>query len=144
MSPPTDAAAHIETVFQTPPRETRLQSCIRPELAGIAYWPPHLPRHVRSFDNSRSESWRANRRNWTSGCHSACNFGSDATLVQPWSYNAYQAGLKQVELGASVHLTLDQLELGDLALGLSVGPRRRDRGVDRSLVLDDAVGKRRD
>jgi hypothetical protein len=65
-------------------------------------------------------------------------------LVQPWSYNAYQAGLKQVELGASVHLTLDQLELGDLALGLSVGPRRRDRGIDGSLVLDDAVGKRRD
>jgi DNA replication protein DnaC len=72
------------------------------------------------------------------------NLGSDATLVQPWSYNADQAGLKQVELGASVHLTLDQLELGDLALGLSVGPRRRDRGVDGSLVLDDTVGKRRD
>lgn len=28
--------------------------------------------------------------------------------------------------------------------GLSVGPRRRDRGVDGSLVLDDTVGKRRD
>jgi hypothetical protein len=77
-------------------------------------------------------------------CHSACKFGSDATLVQPWSCSAYQAGLKQVELGASVHLTLDQFELGDLALGLSVGPRRRDRGVDGSLVLEDTVGKRRD
>jgi hypothetical protein len=41
------------------------------------------------------------------------NLGSDATLV-PWSCNAYQTGLKQVELGASIHLTFDQLELGDL------------------------------
>jgi hypothetical protein len=77
-------------------------------------------------------------------CVSAWNKGSDTTLVQPWSYSAYQTGLKQVELGASVHLTLDQLELGDLALGLSVGPGRRDRCVDGSPVLDDAIGKRRD
>jgi hypothetical protein len=49
---------------------------------------------------------------------SASKRGSDATLVQRWSYNADQAGLKQVQLGTSVRLTLDQLELGDLALGL--------------------------
>ena len=55
-----------------------------------------------------------------------------------------KASAEQVELGAPVHLTLDELELGDLAFGLSVGPRRRDRGVDGGLVLGDAVGEGRD
>ena len=41
-------------------------------------------------------------------------------------------------------MTLDELELGDLAFGLSVGPTRRDRGVDGGLVLGDAVGEGRD
>jgi hypothetical protein len=33
------------------------------------------------------------------GAVTGSNLGSDATLVQPWSCNAYQTGLKQVELG---------------------------------------------
>jgi hypothetical protein len=64
--------------------------------------------------------------------------------VQPRSCSTDQAGLKQVELGAPVHLTLDELELGDLAFSLSVGPRRRDCGVDGGPVPGDAVGEGRD
>jgi hypothetical protein len=55
-------------------------------------------------------------------CHSACNIGSDAILVQSRSRGADETGLKQVQLGTPVHLTLNELEFGDLALGLSVGP----------------------
>src|SRR3954466_15857952 len=39
---------------------------------------------------------------------------------------------EQVEAGATVHLPLDQLEPGDLALGLAAAPRRRERGPGRS------------
>lgn len=35
---------------------------------------------------------------------------------------ANDAGLEQVSLSAAVHLPLDELELGDLAFGLAVGP----------------------
>lgn len=56
------------------------------------------------------------------GCVSAWNKGSDAILVQSRSRGTDETGLKQVQLGTSVHLTLIELELGDLALGLSVGP----------------------
>lgn len=55
-------------------------------------------------------------------CRSACNIGSDAILVPSRSRRADETCLKQVQLGTSVHLTLNELELGDLALGLSVGP----------------------
>lgn len=39
------------------------------------------------------------------------------------SCRADQAGLKQIKLSAAVHLTLHELELGNLPLSLSVGPR---------------------
>jgi hypothetical protein len=42
---------------------------------------------------------------------------------------------KQVEAGAAVHLPLQQLEAGDLALGLAVAPGRGERGADRGAVL---------
>src|SRR5215203_6723242 len=42
---------------------------------------------------------------------------------------------EQVEAGATVHLTLDQLEPGDLPLGLAAAPGRRERGLDRGAVL---------
>ena len=55
-------------------------------------------------------------------CQSAFKFGSDAILVQSWSSRADETGLKQIELGTSVHLPLNELELGDLALCLAVRP----------------------
>src|SRR5215212_4965785 len=42
---------------------------------------------------------------------------------------------EQVEASATVHLPLDQLEPGDLALGLPAAPGRRERRPDRSAVL---------
>ena len=47
--------------------------------------------------------------------------------------------LEQIEFSSSVHLAFDELELGDLTLGLAVRPTRRDRGADRGFVLRDAV-----
>src|SRR4051812_31144948 len=42
---------------------------------------------------------------------------------------------EQVEAGATIHLPLDQLEPGDLPLGLAAAPGCRERGLDRSPVL---------
>ncbi len=56
----------------------------------------------------------------TTVCVSACKFGSDAVLMICASGCANQPGLKQVEFSSTVHLSFDQLELGDLALGLAV------------------------
>src|SRR3954467_12418023 len=42
---------------------------------------------------------------------------------------------EQVEAGATIHLPLDQLEPGDLPLGLAAAPGRRERGLDRIAVL---------
>jgi hypothetical protein len=39
------------------------------------------------------------------GCHSAYNFGSDASLVQRRLFCADQPGLKQIDFAATVHLT---------------------------------------
>jgi hypothetical protein len=54
---------------------------------------------------------------------------------------ADDAGLEQIELAATIHLALDELEFGNLSLGLAVRPRRRDRRADSRLVFDDAVGE---
>ena len=44
-------------------------------------------------------------------CVSACNFGSDAiSMTWPLS-QAHDAGLEEVEVSATVHLTLDELQL---------------------------------
>ncbi len=45
------------------------------------------------------------------------------------------AAAEQVEAGAAVHLPLQQLEPGDLPLGLAVAPRRRERRPDGGAVL---------
>ena len=42
---------------------------------------------------------------------------------------------EQVEAGATVHLPLQQLESGDLALGLAVAPGRAERRADRRAIL---------
>src|SRR5262249_33277007 len=79
-----------------------------------------------------------------SGCYSACNFGSDAILVRLRSIGADESSLKEIELPTTVHLALHELQLGDLALGLAIGPSRSDCGADSSLVIRDPVGERFD
>ena len=55
-------------------------------------------------------------------CRSAWKIGSDAHLVVLGLCVADHAGLQQIELPASIHLAFDELELGDLPLGLTVRP----------------------
>src|SRR3546814_4140649 len=54
---------------------------------------------------------------------------------------ADSADLKQVDLGAAIHLALHQLEPGDLTFGLSVGPGRYNRRAHGGTVTNDAVGE---
>jgi hypothetical protein len=49
-----------------------------------------------------------------------------------------QSGLEQVKLGATIHLTFNELELGDLPFDLTVGP---DRCADGGLIIGDTLGK---
>jgi hypothetical protein len=41
---------------------------------------------------------------------------------------------EEVELGSTVHLTFDELQLGDVALGRAVGPWEAERGGDSRLI----------
>jgi len=67
--------------------------------------------------------------------------GSNADDDLPVKFHPAAINMKEVELGGSIHLTFNELELGDLALGLSVGPGRCDRCVDGSLVLMTPLAK---
>lgn len=49
--------------------------------------------------------------------------------------------LEQVNFPSAVHLSLHELEFGDLPLGLAVGPGRNDRGGDSGAVFDHAIGE---
>jgi hypothetical protein len=64
-------------------------------------------------------------------------------LTQIWcnSDRTDQAGLEEIDLSSAVHLTFDELELGDLTFGLSVRPRQSDRSADRGFVFGDAAGE---
>jgi hypothetical protein len=55
-------------------------------------------------------------------CYSACRIGSDAiSLIFAFAQvGADQSRLKEINLRSAVHLSLDKLELGDLAFGLAV------------------------
>jgi len=68
--------------------------------------------------------------------------GSDALLMARGSACADDARLQKVKFASSIHLSFDELQLGDLALGLTVGPGRGNRSADRSFVFDDAIGER--
>jgi len=48
--------------------------------------------------------------------------GSDAILMESGIDEPDNAGLQKVYFAPAVHLALDQLELGDLPLGLPVRP----------------------
>ena len=78
------------------------------------------------------------------GCQSALERGSDAILMMVGSSRSDQARFEQIDLGAAVHLAFDELEFGDLAFGLAVGPWLRNRGPDGGLVPVDAGRERRD
>ena len=45
---------------------------------------------------------------------------------------------------AAVHLSFDQLELGDLTFRLPVRPRQGDRGADSGFIFGDTARERRD
>lgn len=51
------------------------------------------------------------------------SLGSDAHLVLMGSSRTDNAGLEKIEFSSAIHLALYELELGDLALRLSVRPR---------------------
>ena len=51
------------------------------------------------------------------------------------SSEANDAGLKEVEVSAAVHLAFDELQLADLAFGLPVGPRQGDRRLDCGFIF---------
>lgn len=66
-------------------------------------------------------------------CQSAFKFGSDSLLVQVFrvhSSGVDESGFKQVEFGAAIHLPLHELELGDLAFGLTVRPGLHEGSAD--------------
>jgi hypothetical protein len=45
------------------------------------------------------------------------------------------ATAEEIEVGSAVHLTLDQLELVDLAFRLTAAPGHRERRPDRRFIL---------
>ena len=53
-----------------------------------------------------------------------------------------ESGAQEIELGTAEHLPLDQLELGNLAFGLTVRPGLDDRGGHGVLVGPNATSER--
>ena len=92
-------------------------------------------RDLRSAHGAYWRMPRSDRRR----CVSAWKIGSDALLMTIGSRGADDARLQQIEFSSPIHLTLDQLELADLAFGLVVGPTQRDCGAHGGSVLRDAI-----
>ncbi len=73
-------------------------------------------------------------------CGSASDRGSDPIPV-------VQAGLlihlrlKEVDVGAAIHLAFQELEAVDLTLGLPVRPRRRECGSDGGVIGAQAASE---
>ena len=76
-----------------------------------------------------------------STCKFACNIGSAANLLMFGSCCADHPGLKEVELSAAIHLPLDELESGNLALGVSIRPWGIDGGANSGFVFADTAGE---
>lgn len=49
--------------------------------------------------------------------------------------------MQQVEVGASIHLALDELQLVDLTFRLSAAPDHGQRRLDRGLILSQSGGE---
>lgn len=77
----------------------------------------------------------------SSRCDPAWKIGSDALLVQIGLCGPDDTSLEQIEPSTTVHLSFDELELGDLAFGLTIRPARGDRRGDRGLIFYDAIGE---
>ena len=60
------------------------------------------------------------------------------------TFGTDQSGLEQVNLCATVHLALHELELCDLAFGLSVRPWQSNCGSHRCLLFLNAIAERGD
>jgi len=68
-----------------------------------------------------------------------------AVLVNKMDLQNYsQARFEQIEFRAPIHLAFYELQLGDLSLGLSVGPGGGNRGSNSGLVFRHAAGEGRD
>jgi len=55
-------------------------------------------------------------------CENAPNRGSDALLMASQISGADDACLQQVDLAPTIHLAFNELQLGDLPLGLTIRP----------------------
>jgi hypothetical protein len=62
-------------------------------------------------------------------------------LVQLISLSSYPPSLKQIEFTAAVHLPSDELDAGDLPLGLSVGPGQYDCRANRRFIVRYSAGE---
>ena len=62
-------------------------------------------------------------------------------VVSCGSGRVEDAAAQEFEAGAAVGLALDELEAGDLALGLGVAPRRRERGAHGGAVVFEPGGE---
>jgi hypothetical protein len=56
-------------------------------------------------------------------CQSASKIGSDAlSMIVVDSLSADEPRLKEIEIGAPIHLAFNQLKFGDLSFHLTIGP----------------------
>jgi hypothetical protein len=65
-------------------------------------------------------------------------------LVQATISGGTQARSEQIEVCAAIHLPLNHFEFGDVAFGLSVGPRLDDPSSDGLLIGNDPPGEGRE
>ena len=102
-------------------------------------------RIAKALDTSGANIERTRRQLVEEGCEPACKNGSDAILMRmDESCGRNEASLQKIDLGSSIHLTLDQLEFGDVAFGLTIGPRFDNGGADSCSVLHYACSERGD
>ena len=79
---------------------------------------------VRPTARTKSAAKRGRRRLWR-------EFGADR---RRFSRGLNHSSSQEIDLSAAVHLAFDELEPGDLPLGLPVGPRLDDGSLHRVLV----------
>src|SRR4051794_33006374 len=108
---------------------------IDPEFAATVEPARHDARPRASSQQGPPLSATSDRRSWLT--KRDARMGPFPRLSRPLrgSCRKENTPAEQVEAGATVHLPLDQLEPGDLPLGLAAAPRRRERGPDRGAVL---------
>lgn len=97
-----------------------------------------LPLQGRTFVGSTSGG------NDCTVCKTASNSVSGALVVQRVGallHGSKRPCSQQIELGAAIHLTLNQLQLVVLALSLTIRPWQLQRGLDCRLVSYSVAGK---